>query len=458
MRVGAKSLRDRPLADGPELDRFASMSPSLVHAPTWPSDGADRRPLQWLQSWLHGCEAHLQAHILRRLRLDAPDPDSAVRPPEARRTQLVTAHLRTLAAHAAQPDEPAPVPTDVERHARFAGTMPGSTLAPLLREVETVHAEVWLQLTKALRDPRSSMSGAARTAVLERAAALLANYFQAVTRRIALVYAERPADTRAADRISIREVLTRLLSGAIDQERAEYLVDYDFGTPHTGFTVWSTTASPEVLDKTAARLVDRTGPQQQITMRTSDNAVFTWVSCADTDLRAAIAELRLPHGVHAAWGTRHVGLEGFRATHREALEARRIHVATGRSGMVHFDDVAVVSLASRDLRACADFVEREIGAVAPAADPTGRLLETLRVYLHERASPTRTGRQLNVHPNTVVKRIARIEQLLSRPVDPASLTLRLAVELAPLTRQSSGAAPAPEADEPAAGSRTDVSP
>ncbi|MFW5418679.1 helix-turn-helix domain-containing protein [Nocardiopsis sp. CNT-189] len=423
------------------------MSPSLVHALTWPSDGADRRPMLWLQNWLHGHEAELRARILRRLRPDAADSEGAARPSEARRAQLVTLHLRTLAEYAGHPRGPVPVPSDIERHARSAGTMPGSTLSPLLHEVETVQSEVWLQLTKSLRDTRQGLSEAGRTAVLEHAAAFLSGYFQAVARRIALVYAERSAGSPAADRISVHDVLTRLLSGAIDQERAEYLVDYDFGTPHAAFVVWSGTASVEVLEKAAARLVDRAGPHQQISMRASGNAVFTWVSCAESDLRAALAGHRLPHGVHAAWGTRHVGVEGFRATHREALEARRIHVAAGRSGMVFFEDVAVVSLASRDLRACSDFVEREIGAVAPSADPSGRLLETLRIYLDERASPTRTGRRLNVHPNTVVKRIARVERLLARPVDPASLTLRLAVELAPLTRQAGAAAdPAAPAD------------
>jgi hypothetical protein len=112
------------------------------------------------------------------------------------------------------------------------------------------------------------------------------------------------------------------------------------------------------------------------------------------------------------------------------------HIAwdPGPDHLTLFDDVAYLSLATRDLASARAFVERGLGRLFAGDESTVRLWQTLRVYLEELASPTRTARRLFVHPNTVVKRLERIEEYLGGPIDPASVNLRLAVELAPFVR------------------------
>ena len=91
-----------------------------------------------------------------------------------------------------------------------------------------------------------------------------------------------------------------------------------------------------------------------------------------------------------------------------------------------YDDVQVVALATRDEERADEFVHRTLGAFAAApAD----LRETARVYLREQANASRTARVLFTHRNTVLSRLARMEQLLPAPLDGRVLQVALALEI-----------------------------
>ena len=61
---------------------------------------------------------------------------------------------------------------------------------------------------------------------------------------------------------------------------------------------------------------------------------------------------------------------------------------------------------------------------------TTRLTATLRTFLDERSSRSRTAKRLGIHENTVSYRIKQAEDVLGRSVDERSLELRVALELA----------------------------
>ncbi|HYQ12172.1 MAG TPA: helix-turn-helix domain-containing protein, partial [Solirubrobacterales bacterium] len=77
---------------------------------------------------------------------------------------------------------------------------------------------------------------------------------------------------------------------------------------------------------------------------------------------------------------------------------------------------------------------RELGPLAADDDSARRLAGTLRVYLEERSSPSRTADRLGVHANTIPNRIRAIEELLGHPVDSRVAELLIALRLAPLVR------------------------
>ena len=78
------------------------------------------------------------------------------------------------------------------------------------------------------------------------------------------------------------------------------------------------------------------------------------------------------------------------------------------------------------------------GLAAADDDLTTRLTATLRTYLDEHSSRSRTAKRLGIHENTVSYRIKQAEEILGRSVDQRTLELRVALALAPLVRDQAG--------------------
>ena len=83
-------------------------------------------------------------------------------------------------------------------------------------------------------------------------------------------------------------------------------------------------------------------------------------------------------------------------------------------------------------------MQRELRGLAADDDLTTRLTATLRTYLDEHSSRSRTAKRLGIHENTVSYRIKQAEEILGRSVDQRTLELRVALALAPLVRDQAG--------------------
>jgi DNA-binding PucR family transcriptional regulator len=137
-------------------------------------------------------------------------------------------------------------------------------------------------------------------------------------------------------------------------------------------------------------------------------------------------------GLHVAVGRPGRGIEGFRRTHNEALEARRVATLFPRRSTrcTTFETVALDVLMTRDMDEARRFVASELGGLLDDSDATRRLAATLEVYLHEESSHVRAARRLGIHENTVAYRIKRAEELLGRKANERQLELRTALRLA----------------------------
>jgi DNA-binding PucR family transcriptional regulator len=131
------------------------------------------------------------------------------------------------------------------------------------------------------------------------------------------------------------------------------------------------------------------------------------------------------------------GRDGFVRSYREARHARRVAELSGRAAarVTIYPHVALTALASSDVDQARAFVVRELGPLAADDDSAMRLAGTLRVYLEERSSPSRTAHRLGVHANTIPNRIRAIEDLLGHSVDSRVAELLVALRLAPLVRE-----------------------
>ena len=118
------------------------------------------------------------------------------------------------------------------------------------------------------------------------------------------------------------------------------------------------------------------------------------------------------------------------------MHARRVATLTGRQpgGIVNYEDVALIAIATSDAGQARDFVLRELGSLTEDSDEARRLAATLRVYLDEGSSARRAAKRLGVHENTIKNRIRAAEEHIGHPVTEHVAELLVALRLAVLAR------------------------
>jgi len=139
-------------------------------------------------------------------------------------------------------------------------------------------------------------------------------------------------------------------------------------------------------------------------------------------------QLPVPTNTFLALGAPAPGAEGFRLSHRRALEAARVLRLTGASlGM--YDDLSLEALVLRDERAARDFMQRELGPLLDDEKRTQVLLETLRAYADSDWNAASTGARLGVHERTVGYRLATIEERFGHPLAARRNEIGIALRL-----------------------------
>lgn len=222
------------------------------------------------------------------------------------------------------------------------------------------------------------------------------------------------------------EAIAELLDDPVDVDvnDAGRKLGYELERWHTGFVLalpaTSGGSSMVTLEHIAGEVAEHVGAGtpllHHITTRVLAGWVGAWDEPASRDLTGArfgtIAE-----SPYVAIGSIGHGPSGFRRTHQQALAALRAArlMRSRPSGVVAYDDVAMICLASADLEAAQEFVRRELRGLAATDDHTRRVAATLRVFLEEGAQRRRTAARLGIHANTVALRLRNAEELLARP-------------------------------------------
>jgi DNA-binding PucR family transcriptional regulator len=266
---------------------------------------------------------------------------------------------------------------------------------------------------------------------MEYASARLFDYANTITAQAISAYLDEQAGLERRDESSRLRAVTGLLQGDLDPRMAERSISYRLDASHIGYTLWDASGADQVrLETVAAELGARIDHWQHLTVRSDSGTLNGWLSCRAGNLQPTMHGLEPPPGIQAAFGSAHWGLSGFRLTHREALEAKRVSHVIGGQSLTMYDDVGVLALASRDTELACAFMEAHLGSLSADDEKSRSLRETLRVFLQERGSPAATAARMRLHRNTVVKRIEKIEESLDTPIDRGSLNLRVALELA----------------------------
>lgn len=210
---------------------------------------------------------------------------------------------------------------------------------------------------------------------------------------------ERDRWVRSADAVR-RATVQAVLSGEpLDVAAASARIRYDLGGRHQAFIVWAEDSSG--LEARAAA----TGGRGALIVGLGDGMLAGW--CVPEALqRGASGAGQVAHGTPGS------GVGGFRASHHQAAEARRVAQLASLAADVGYPEIALVALLTADLEQAEQFARQELGALAePEAE---WLAETLLAVLEHHGSPKRAGQLLGLHENTVGKRLRTAAELLGR--------------------------------------------
>jgi hypothetical protein len=160
--------------------------------------------------------------------------------------------------------------------------------------------------------------------------------------------------------------------------------------------------------------------------------VWAWLGgptpLPDDELDALIAWQRRREG-EVAFGEPAGGLAGFSVSHRQAIEARAIAVATAER-VVRFGDLHLLIALLRDRRLSQGFVERELGELAGPGERTRELRATLRAYLEHGQCVSTTAALLRRDRKTIQRQLQSAQELLRRCVSDRSGELLIALRTA----------------------------
>lgn len=184
---------------------------------------------------------------------------------------------------------------------------------------------------------------------------------------------------------------------------------------------------------TVSRMVGGARPLVAVN-RASEVWMWTrWKLPPESEIIAAV-RTRLPavDGLQVGVGPIAPGPEGFR---RSLLGARAAcHSADSAAGWRTYEDVSAVSLLAKDDEHTRWFVEEVLGELAGSGPWHATLRETLRLYLAKGRSRQQVAAAMYINRNTVAYRVQKATQLLGRPIDEDDLEVRLALEIARLSR------------------------
>jgi PucR C-terminal helix-turn-helix domain/GGDEF-like domain len=263
-------------------------------------------------------------------------------------------------------------------------------------------------------------------------------YIDRVSEQVIEIY-EQERDRWLNNRATVRAARVRavLAGNDVDIDLTESTLGYRLRRRHLGLVAWVREATRGdddllLLERTATRLAQRAGAvAKPLFIPCDESSAWVWLALPDGDAAAAgpVPDAVEEPGVRIALGEPASGVEGFRASHRQALLAQTVALAAGPAGrpVTAFADIRPIALMSSDVAAIRTWVLDTLGALAIDDAQHKRLRDTLRVFLSTGGSYTATAVQLTMHKNTVHYRVNRAEEIRGRSFHDDRLGLELAL-------------------------------
>lgn len=266
-------------------------------------------------------------------------------------------------------------------------------------------------------------------------AAILAastSHMLAAVDRVCVDLAEQWAEThrrrsRGLD-VSPDELVRAALSSSDTAEEALGKLGYDVAATHLALAL-----PPELDERALAQLASRlrtVARAASVSMR-SDAGCVLWLALEAAPDDHLLSSIEDAIDVDATVGVSDplAGAEGFRAAHRQALDARRVGALRGSDDVTRHGDVALLAVLCADTERARALVARELGPLAEDDEVMDRLRTTLVAYLECGESHVGASQTLFVHQKTVAYRIRQAEQILGRRIADRRVELEAALLL-----------------------------
>jgi DNA-binding PucR family transcriptional regulator len=228
-----------------------------------------------------------------------------------------------------------------------------------------------------------------------------------------------------------RETVELLLAGApIAKQRAASRLGYNLDQSHTAAVIWSDEQESDSsqLDQAAEAFARSARTLRPLSVIASAATRWVWIpgNVAPDERQLANAIDPIP-GVRIAIGSTAAGVEGFRRSHLDAITTQRMLARLQSAQRIaSFQTVQLVSLATQDLDRVQEFIANTLGELESA---NLELRSTVRTFVNEQCNASRAARTLYTHRNTLLRRLARADQLLPRPLEENSVNVAVALEV-----------------------------
>ena len=312
---------------------------------------------------------------------------------------------------------PTSCPPDAAESARLAAVarIPPTVVLQTHRIGHSVVWDAFVEETESL-----PVESVLRRELLDAGSRFLFGYADSLARFVEAEYArEHSLLQPGSERDRARTVLD-LLEGRSHTANG---LPYDLDAIHLG-VIADGDAGSEAL-RELAKLLDR----RLLTISVSGHGIWAWLGghrpLGSKEWRE-LSTFRVD-GASLATGEEAAGLDGFRTSHRQALDAHGVRLRCG-SHFSRYRDVALEALALRDEEAARRVVDLELAPLG-SGDRAVVLKATIRTYFACSQNAAATAAALGVHEQTVAQRLRAAEEQIGAPVNARRAELEVALRV-----------------------------
>jgi DNA-binding PucR family transcriptional regulator len=312
----------------------------------------------------------------------------------------------------------------------------GADITAILRAYRIGHAELWNQWMRIVSEGIENLEDLPE--IMTVSAAHMFGYLDSVCVRLVAEYEpERRRQLTSAAALRVATAQAIVAGEDVDADQAGRRLNYRLQRHHLALVLWPASRRAEAqstdgLERAAFALAEEFGTESPLLVPAAQGSVWAWLGAADPRRLEPINNAApLPVGVAVAAGGVGYGLHGFRESHRQALEARRVCGLRERAPteIVTYKAVSLIAALSTDPNAARQFLAAELGELGAPDESTRRLRKTLLTFLEVGSSHARAARLLGIHQKTVAYRVHRAEDLLGYRITDRRAPLEAALML-----------------------------